>query len=100
MLISPRQLGAPGRGRQTPLAEGVETRQQLGLSVVEAQLADGTCVHKPEGALLFEFIISCRKTFGLVFHDNNNVIIDIFGTFIHFTLSLALLASQYFLFNR
>lgn len=86
VLFTPRRFGTPGRGRQTPLAEGMETRQQLGLSVVEAQLADGTCVHQPEAnaALQFEFIIHCWQTFGLVFHDDNNVVIDIFGTIIHF----------------
>lgn len=63
----------------------MEARQQLGLSVVEAQLADRTSVHEPEGALLFQPLLLGWQTFRLVFHDNDNVVVvNIFGTFIHF----------------
>lgn len=80
--------------RETPLAEGVETRQEFGLSVVEAQLADGTGVHEPEGALRLQPLVLGGQTFRLVFHnDDNVVVVDIFKTFIHFGFLLLLLGA-------
>ena len=84
LRVTPR-VSTPEGSREAPLAEGVETRQQFGLSVVEAQLADRTGVHEPEGALLFQPLLLGWQTFRLVFHDNDNVVVvNIFGTFIHF----------------
>lgn len=84
LRVTPR-VSTPEGSREAPLAEGVEARQQLGLSVVEAQLADRTSVHEPEGALLFQPLLLGWQTFRLVFHDNDNVVVvNIFGTFIHF----------------
>lgn len=78
-------VSTPEWGRQTPLAEGVETRQEFGLSVVEAQLADGTSVHESEGALLFLSLFLGGQTLRLVLHDNNNVVIvNVVAAFIHF----------------
>lgn len=41
----PSGFGAPERRWQTSLADGMETWQEFGFSVVEAQLTDGTGVH-------------------------------------------------------
>lgn len=58
LRVTPR-LGTPEGGRQTSLAERVETGQQFGFSVVKAQLTNGTSVHKSEDALLFQPVLSC-----------------------------------------
>lgn len=44
LRVTPR-VSAPEGSRETPLAERVKTRQEFGLPVVEAQLADRTSVH-------------------------------------------------------
>lgn len=91
-LWVPPGLGASERGGQTPLAEGVKTRQEFRLSVVETQLTDGTSVHEPEGALLFQPLLLSWQTFRLIFHDDDNIIAgNIFSTFIHFFFFLLLL---------
>lgn len=78
------RVSTPEWGRQTPLAEGVETRQEFGLPVVEAQLADGTRIHETDCALLFQSLFSRWQTFCLVFHDDDNVVVvKSFGTFVH-----------------
>lgn len=76
---------APAWDGQTPLAEGVQARQQLGLSVVEAQPAAGTCVHQAEGALRLQPLLPGWQTLGLVLNDDDHVV-DILGAFIHFSL--------------
>ena len=84
--VPPRVCGPEG-GRQASLAEGVQAWQDLGLSVVQTQLADGTSIHEPEiGPQLLQPLLFCRQTLRLVLHDDHNVVIvHIFRVFIHFS---------------
>ena len=83
--VPPRVCGPEG-GRQASLAEGVQAGQDLGLSVVQTQFADGTSVHEPEiGPQLLQPLLLSRQTLRLVLHDDHNVVIvHIFRVFIHF----------------
>lgn len=68
-------LCIPEGNGETPLAEGVKTRQEFGLPVVKAQLADRTRIHQLQGTLLLCPLILCWQTFCLVFHNNNNIVV-------------------------
>lgn len=92
-------VSTPKGSWKAPLAERVQTRQEFGLPVVEAQLAARASVHQTDGSLLLQPLLLRGQTLGLVLHDDDNiVVVNVFDIFIHFqrdTPRPSLSANQY-----